>query len=467
MFVVILTPLYYCANGSLFKREGGVETLMPLINGKKFIKVYNSHDEVWALSAENRLYNVENSKEYVNTTLYSLTDCLGFIKNKDLNILLYPGSLILSKKSNAKNEIKPRLSWVAIQGSFKQNGIKWVSDFDDNLLEIQFIPLPNIRSAGTGKVYYSINSKNWKLLGPEDKYKLTLQRLPAGDYEIIAYVQNEDDLKSERIKINLRIKRPYYATWWFISLCIGFIVALVYILLSYRNKVKLKQQSMILENETYARKALQSELSAIRSQMNPHFIFNSLSAIQSKIVKNETQGAFNDLNMFSKLMRQALEFSTTEFITLQQELDFLNRYIKLELEKSNHSFTYQMTLANTLRLEEIKFPSLMLQPFAENAIRHGLKHSEFNRVLKVEISAAIGAVIIDIIDNGIGIEKSQELNKQVIDRHKSFAMQAIRDRISILNMDEATDVKLSIINKSPGTQVRVYFKNASTAHINI
>src|SRR5690606_30901875 len=115
---------------------------------------------------------------------------------------------------------------------------------------------------------------------------------------------------------------------------------------------------------------ISSELKALRSQINPHFIFNSLSVIQTKILENKSESAYHNLNAFSKLLRQSLEYTSKEWISLKDELEFLQNYIKLENERFNNEIEFELNLDFEGDLSKLMFPSFLTQPFVENAFRH-------------------------------------------------------------------------------------------------
>ncbi|MFZ9954864.1 MAG: histidine kinase [Flavobacteriales bacterium] len=179
---------------------------------------------------------------------------------------------------------------------------------------------------------------------------------------------------------------------------IGFIlVVILSFYLLYRNVQQKK-----LANQMLALKSL-------RSQMNPHFIFNALNSVNSFISSNDQRTANKYLADFSKLMRAVLENSEKDFVPLNEEIEVLSLYVKLEHHRFNNKFDYEIEVDPSLVVDSYKVPPMLIQPYLENAVWHGLRYKEEKGFLKVNISANNNAVVVLIEDNGIGRTKSQEL----------------------------------------------------------
>jgi LytS/YehU family sensor histidine kinase len=169
---------------------------------------------------------------------------------------------------------------------------------------------------------------------------------------------------------------------------------------------KKKAEIELLQNK---QKALESRLQSLRLQMNPHFLFNALNSVQQMILANEEMVATKYLSRFSKLLRAILVHSDKESITLRKELEILKLYIELESIRFKESFHYEIVCDKNIDTDEVKVPTLLIQPFVENAIWHGLMHKESNRKLKLEFGEENDRMHCIIEDNGVGRKKSQEL----------------------------------------------------------
>ncbi|MEO6404796.1 MAG: histidine kinase [Ferruginibacter sp.] len=208
-------------------------------------------------------------------------------------------------------------------------------------------------------------------------------------------------------------------------------------------------------------KLSEAKLEALRSQMNPHFIFNSLNAIQECILTNQVNAAYHYLSQFSRLQRMVLNNSAKEFISLQSELEMLKLYLSLESLRFSQSFSYTINTDKTEDTDEIMLPSMLLQPYVENAIWHGLRNKEGDKILCISCEEVIGKLIITIDDNGIGREnagriKAQKLGSSTFDS-KATIMSAERIRILSLKYQSLFSIeikdKISGENKPQGTTV--------------
>ena len=201
-----------------------------------------------------------------------------------------------------------------------------------------------------------------------------------------------------------------------------------------QNKYKTEQTKMLLEQKL------------LLSQMNPHFIFNSLNSIQQFIMKGQNAFAESYLSKFSKLIRELLEGSTKEKLTIQEEVEILNGYLEIESLRFSHSFDYTISVDKLIEREYITIPRLMIQPFVENAIWHGLLPKAENRHLKIElIQHATNSIKCIIDDNGVGREAT--LQKELLTNKKSLAIDLIEKRIAIINKFNTNKASLKIIDK--------------------
>lgn len=200
-----------------------------------------------------------------------------------------------------------------------------------------------------------------------------------------------------------------------------FIVAIASILLlRYHYKMQLKK-------EEAHRKAIELELAALRLQMNPHFIFNSLNAIQDFIFQHKTEEANEYLSKFAKLMRAVLQQSRKKSVTIEEECDLLSTYLELESLRFNHSFAWEFEVAETVDIREMTIPSMLLQPVLENSVRHGFKNLARKGFVKITFTKEGDSIYCEITDNGHGrcAEKEQ--------RNGSLSLSIINERLAMLN----------------------------------
>ncbi len=199
----------------------------------------------------------------------------------------------------------------------------------------------------------------------------------------------------------------------------------------------LKRKNEKLNNEKIQtelqQRTIELEMQALRAQMNPHFIFNCLSSINRFILKNEGKTASSYLVRFSRLIRMVLINSQKPLITLEDELQMLTIYLDMERLRFKDSFDYGITFLNTVETGNIFIPPLLLQPFCENAIWHGLMHKEGHGRLNIEFSMKDNILHCTIADNGIGLEKSGEMKSKSAEKEKSLGLKITTERLALLN----------------------------------
>jgi LytS/YehU family sensor histidine kinase len=179
------------------------------------------------------------------------------------------------------------------------------------------------------------------------------------------------------------------------------------------------------------------EMQALRAQMNPHFIFNCLSSINRFILKNEMEAASNYLTKFSRLIRMVLNNSKKQFISLEDELEMLRLYLDMERLRFKDAFDYSITFTNSIDAGNVFVPPLLFQPFAENAIWHGLMNKEGQGHLGIELSVDNKFLHCIITDNGVGRSKAFEIKSKSAEKQKSMGLQITSERLALLNQANA------------------------------
>jgi tetratricopeptide (TPR) repeat protein len=174
-------------------------------------------------------------------------------------------------------------------------------------------------------------------------------------------------------------------------------------------------------------------LKSLRSQMNPHFIFNALNSVNHFVSRNDERTANKFLSEFSRLMRLVLEHSQEDFISLQKEEEIISLYLKLEHYRFRDKFDYEILIDEAINKEAVEIPPMLIQPYIENAVWHGLRYRETRGFLSVKINLRSHEVCVEISDNGIGRRKSAELKTENQKKHQSTGLKNIRERLSIIN----------------------------------
>lgn len=288
---------------------------------------------------------------------------------------------------------------------------------------------------------------NWNYSASTSFYYPSLN---PGDYTYKVFAMSDKGVWSKTpVVITFNILPPFYQSLWFIIAIIFIFLAIIFL---FRYGLYKRKQTQSKKIEEEKKKALISELHALRSQMNPHFIFNTLSSIQSFITKNNSEEALNYLSKFSKLMRSTLENTQQQKISIKEEIDMLRLYMDLEKLRLNNKFEYEINTSEDIDLEFDEIPPLLIQPFVENAIWHGVSHKENNGFIKV-LFELIGEnnLKCTIEDNGVGRKKAKEIFGQQ-KKNKSLGMSITKERLEIINSLKNSKLNVNIIDlKSDGT----------------
>ncbi|MBS1647133.1 MAG: histidine kinase [Bacteroidetes bacterium] len=279
---------------------------------------------------------------------------------------------------------------------------------------------------------------------PSTQNNVTYSNLPPGVYTLKVKCCNNQGLwNKEPLIFSFSIQPPYWKRWWFIALVVLFAILLVVVIFRirlYQLKTEQEQKSkMQIE-------IAKNELKALRAQMNPHFLFNSLNSIQHFILTQKTDDAVFYLNRFSKLMRTILNNSEKAFITLKEEIEALQLYIELEKMRFNNSFTYNINVDERLDIDYEQIPAMLLQPYIENAILHGLMPKGTQGALSVRFFIENQQMCVCIEDNGIGRKKAAELKNQSRKNHQSIGMKIMSDRLKLLSEVQGVHYAVSILD---------------------
>ena len=240
-------------------------------------------------------------------------------------------------------------------------------------------------------------------------------------------------------------------------------LALISILVWYNRKLNKKNKDLIHKNkiiEEVTNKIAEVEITALRSQMNPHFIFNCLNSIKLYTLENDSEGASEYLTKFSRLIRLVLENSRSERVTLENELETLKLYIEMEAMRFKEKVNYKINIHEAIDTQFTEIPPLLIQPFVENAIWHGLMHKFKGGNVSIDVSLPFEDILeVQVTDDGVGREKANEYKSKTATKHKSFGMEVTNERINLINQLYKTNTRVQIIdlknelNEAIGTKV--------------
>lgn len=232
--------------------------------------------------------------------------------------------------------------------------------------------------------------------------------------------------------------------FWSELLILAVIVFLVIIGIRWRiNYIRRKEK----EQNDLQQKFAQLEMKALRSQMNPHFIFNAINSIQHYVLTSEKELANKYLVKFSQLMRNILDLSKQELISLKDELETVGLYLDIESLRFNNAFSFSISVSPDVSVSDIRLPPLIIQPFVENAIWHGLLLREGNKKLEITVSREENVLVIKIDDNGIGRQAAQKFSNKELKR-RSFGMDITQDRLNVLEQVFGISISFYVQDKT-------------------
>jgi len=299
--------------------------------------------------------------------------------------------------------------------------------------------------------------KNWS---PETNQGfVTYSNLPAGKYNFkVRCCNNQGVWTTEPLSFSFTVTPPIWQRWWFIACELIFMGALI--LLIFR--IRLNQLRKEQERESRMQIAIaKNELKALRAQMNPHFLFNSLNSIQQFILNHKDEEAVFYLNRFARLMRMILNNSEKQSVTLSEEINALKVYIELEKMRFSGKFDFEIKIAPEIDPDYEQIPTMLLQPYVENAILHGLVPDTKNGMLLIHFFSKDHFIHAIIEDTGIGRKRSAEISRESHKGHSSMGMKITRDRLKLLSDVQQTTYTSTITDLSDeqgrpaGTRVEI------------
>lgn len=286
-----------------------------------------------------------------------------------------------------------------------------------------------------------------------------------GNYSFVVSYSLDGKIWSEEKTIAFEIIPAFYQTLWFLVLVIILISALLAFTV---RKIVLGSQAREMKKLALQNKAGLMELKALRAQMNPHFIFNVITSIQNFNLNNDSKSAYKYLGTFAKLIRNVLHHSETPETTLKDEEILLSQYIELERMRFSSRFDYTFIVAENIDKANTLIPSMFIQPIVENAIKHGVSKVSHTGLLEIEISKQKEELLIQIKDNGPGINSANKTDVNY--EHKSMATKIFSDRVNIINEISGYEkIRVEVIDISEvekektGTLVRIFVKTKPMA----
>ena len=266
--------------------------------------------------------------------------------------------------------------------------------------------------------------------------RISFLNLQPGKYRLEVKTQGEANFWSPVSTLTILIRPPWWATWWARSVAVLALSLLAFALYRYRIR-QIRHESRIQEE------ILRLERSALQAQMNPHFIFNCLNSIQHFILKSESDAAVLYLAKFAKLVRSSLNASVEGSVRLEEEINMLTHYLALEQLRFKQTFEFQILVDPTLDRELTQLPPLIVQPFVENAVLHGMKNLKKDGLILIKFYPDNGILCVEVQDNGLGLRQENSKGANL-----SLGGKITRRRLELLKEQSSKD-DISIAYSTP------------------
>ena len=416
------------------------------------IKSKQANSDVKYIFGNNQLFYLLNSKVYkyidsgtVETNLVSFINVQALYDFDEYYVKIFEKRFQIINKKTTPNPIFPKKLFITHVNDISVDHN--TNDFDlkykeESNIKISYTLL-DLDKRNKSELFYRINGDQWLQISNVTGY-LLFPSLKPGGYTIdfaVKTLGQFDIIKS----FTFNIITPVYKKTWFIITFQVFILCVIFFYVYWQVNLLLKKKNLVAEKMQMEKNLAIMTLKSIKAQMNPHFFFNALNTIQAFIYSNDQKSATVYLSKFSKLTRQILENSDEEQISLDKEMNTMQLYLELEKMRFVNSFEYKVIIEEDLDIENINIPTMLIQPYVENAIKHGLLHKKGHKKLTIDVRRFSEAqLIIQIEDNGIGISRSMEINQKRNLYHRSFSSEANRNRIDLLNKIKGGNYKVSV-----------------------
>lgn len=412
-------------------------------------KLFTTNHHLWVATDNgvNKIDLKSKETEWINKTDGLPSNDVNDIEvvNDKVWVATSKGLANFSINAQHKNKIPPPVFISNIKIEEKDTTLQdsFLLSYDNNSIQIDMIGLGY---KGKGNISYQ-----YKLSGLEKTWVYTTSQfarypnLSPGKYTFEVFAINEDQVKSSKpASVYFSIQPPWWKTWWFSMLCFLTVGASI----AYFVKAKIQRQK---EEQHFLDHVQALKTKALRSQMNPHFIFNALNAIQRFLTTNDREQAMNYLSNFGKLIRFVFEQSQLEMISLEEELDFLKLYLDLEKLRFMDAISINLEVSPSLQEihDEIHLPPLLIQPIIENSFKHGFLYKKEPGILSIKFSREDAFLICTVEDNGIGRKKATALGQKTLKDRPSSGLKTSEERLRLLKPSEdtnGTNIKNSQLN---------------------
>lgn len=405
------------------------------------------------------IYDGIQSNEFNLGAVYKAIDGKLFFGGMNGYNAFYPEKIITNKNPPPVVISSFRIYNERVAGKF-EDGSEVILNYDDNFISIEIAAL-DFTNTQKNKYKYKLENfdKNWTFCDAS-KRVAEYKKISPGTYVFKANGTNNDGIwGKEDIELTIVIKPPWWNTLVFKILLLLILIASIWYLIKRRVENLRKRHQIEATIWQIEKQKIELEKKALRLQMNPHFIFNSLNSIQGYILKQDRDQAIRYLSKFSKLMRLILTNSSSHFVLVKDEIKALELYLDLEKLRFENKFEHQIIIDPKIDQDFYEIPPMIIQPYVENAIIHGLLNKNDMGSLIIDLKEEGKTLVCTITDNGIGREKAREIQNKSTVKKKSVGMEITRQRLQIINKQNIVGHDVEIIDlkdqhgKAAGTKV--------------
>ena len=401
----------------------------------------NKAGEIWLGTNKglNKIeYDYSNRKFSYSNTFFGLSD--GLIGEQVNDITIYNDTVYVATTGGISylpanlqlpvTDITTFITRVSIKGKDTLVLNSYTLPYDKNDISIEF---SGVDLTGYYPLFQqSVNNGDWQ---STDKNSIGLPALSPGKYTIrIRAIKRDGKPSSQVVTLLIEIKTPFWRNgiFWTLVGIVLFIASIFFLQMRNRQKQKAAVEKVVTE-----KKLAELEMQALKAQINPHFVFNCLNSIKGFIFDKDFKQADKYLDKFSELLRSTLDNSSSSIISLQDEISYLDNYLQLEKLRFDDKFEYFISVSSGIDSKTIFVPAMLLQPYVENAIRHGIRHLQ-NKMGKIDITIKKETVslICEIEDNGIGREKGVALRNEMHTEYQSRGMQLSKRRAELYGIEQ-------------------------------
>lgn len=441
------------------------------LSSNYIIDIVTEGDTIWCSTRKgiNKIYY--SNGDLSNLTIDNVTKENGIISNEIKKIIPHKGYIWalttkgiikVSRKSfhNKNKPIKLNLSSLLINNNETPIKKHYKLPYNSNNIKFLFRGIDYNSSSNLEYNYFLEGfSDNWSTTSSR---KIEFPSLPHGSYTFSLYAKNNTTV-SPTLTLQIEISPPWWRTIWAYSLLAIIILLLIVIIFKQRSK-KVIQKITLLEKQK--RDKLELQLKALRAQMNPHFMFNSLNSILYYILDHNTDAAAKYLTKFSRLIRLILQNSEDGNVSLSKEVETIQLYLELEQLRLENKFDFKILIHSEIQADSILVPTLLIQPIIENAVWHGIMNKEGRGEITIGFEENNNFLVCSIKDDGIG---RQEANKAKTEgsKHKSMGLTITKERLRLLHQQTVSNIQIQTTDlieddKPAGTLVHIYIPITST-----